>query len=167
MQLLICCQGQWAGDRGGAAPHIGMVIHQSARWHARRKEGRAARRWQGHQFHETFPPLHLKARHNHAPGRCTMKWNGRPDPGERTQCRVHRNEGHSLPGDASVSRKGPAGPGQTVAQGSFMTPPHVKVSFLTWVMQKYTVYIYSINNLLRKWHLCVHHLTRYSEKCNW
>lgn len=38
-----------------------------------------------------------------------MKWNGRPDPGERTQRRVHRNEGHSLPRDGNVSRAGPAG----------------------------------------------------------
>lgn len=78
------------------------------------KVGRAAQPWQGHQFHETFPRLHLKARHNRAQGRCTMKWNGRPDLGERTQRRVHRNEGHSLPRDAIVSRKGPAGFGQTV-----------------------------------------------------
>lgn len=47
-----------------------------------------------------------------------MKWNGLPDPGERTQCRVHRNEGHSFPRDASVSRKGPAAPGQTVTQAA-------------------------------------------------
>lgn len=36
-----------------------------------------------------------------------MKWNGRPDPGERTRRRVHRNEGHPLPGDAGVSGDGP------------------------------------------------------------
>lgn len=46
-----------------------------------REEGRAALSWQGHQFHETFPPSHLKEQHNHAPGWCSMKWNRRPDPG--------------------------------------------------------------------------------------
>lgn len=144
MQLLTCCQGQWAGDGGGTARHIGMVIHQSARWHARRKVGRAAQRWQGHQFHETFPPLHLKARHNHAQGRCTMKWNGRPDPGERTQCRVHRNEGHSLPRDASVRRKGPAGPGQTF-EAAHDTSPCQTSFWLGWY-QRYAVYVYETSS---------------------
>lgn len=112
--------GQWAGARGGDAHHAGMVIHQSERWHAWQKVGRAVQAWQEHQFHETFPPLHLKAWwHNHERGRCTMKWNGRPDPGERTQRRVHRNEGHSLPRDGSVSRTGPAGPGRTADTPSF------------------------------------------------
>ena len=45
-----------------------------------------------------------------------MKWNGRPDPGEPTQCRVHGNEGHSLPRDAGVRRKGLVGPGQALPQ---------------------------------------------------
>lgn len=39
IQLLICCQDQSAGDRGGAALHIGMLIHQSVRWHVRQKKG--------------------------------------------------------------------------------------------------------------------------------
>lgn len=45
------------------------------------EEGRAALSWQGHQFHETFPPSHLKEQHNHVQGWCSMKWNRRPDPG--------------------------------------------------------------------------------------
>lgn len=120
---------------GGALPHIlsapvsygqvrGCSSHQngnlpiSKATHTRGKEGRAAHRWQGHQFHETFPPLHLKARRNHVQGWCTMKWNGRPDLGERTQRCVQRNEGHSLRGDACVSRKGPAGSEQAVTQAA-------------------------------------------------
>lgn len=145
MQLLICCQGQWAGDRGGAALHIGMVIHQSVRWHARQKKGEPHSADRGHQFHETFPPLHLKARHNHVQGRCTMKWNGRPDPGERTQCRVHRNEGHSLPRDASVSRKGPAGPGQTVPLAASWSTAVKEMALMCASLDA----------------------TRYSKKCKW
>lgn len=83
-----------------------------------KKKGEPRGADRGHQFHKTFPPFHLKARRNHVQGRCTMKWNGRPDPGERTQRRVHRNEGHSLPGDASVSRKGPAGHDQRVLRAA-------------------------------------------------
>lgn len=160
MQLLICCRGQWAGDRGGAALHIGMVIHQSAGvTRSAKKEGRAAWRWQGHQFHETFPPLHLKARHNHAQGRCTMKWNGRPDPGERTQRRVHRNEGHSLPRDASVSGKGPAGPGQAVTQPASWYQSKNFNLWLEWCKNSnsYCQYIH----LLKKWH----HFRKDSKNC--
>lgn len=136
MQLLICSQRQRAGDRGG---------HPSSHWNGNSpisevthsaEGGRAAHRWQGHQFHETFPPLHLKARHNHAQGRCTMKWNGRPDPGERTQCRVHRNEGHSLPRDASVRRKRPCRSGS----GSHTGGAQCQLSFLTRTMRKRVVY---------------------------
>lgn len=50
-----------------------------------------------------------------------MKWNGRPDPGERTRRRVHRNEGHPLPGDAGVSGDGP---GQARPGGSPTNPPN-------------------------------------------
>lgn len=120
------CQGKWAlggGRGGGGVQGRGGSSHRNGNspisevTRSAKEKGEPRRRWQGHQFHETFPPLHLKAWHNHAEGRCTMKWNGRPDPGERTQCRVHRNEGHSLPGDASVSGKDPASPGQA-RQGS-------------------------------------------------
>lgn len=43
-----------------------------------------------------------------------MEW--APNPGERTQWCVYGNEGHSLPRDAGVSRKGLTGGGQTSPQ---------------------------------------------------
>lgn len=54
-----------------------------------------------------------------------MKWNGRPDPGERTRRRVHRNEGHPLPGDARVSGDGlgQAGPGGEATSQSNQADP--------------------------------------------